>query len=185
MWIHFFQESLSGTHLEWFYQLDGTKVRNWEELATAFYKQYQYNADLAPTRTQLQGMSLGLGEGFKEYAQQWRDLAGRVQPPVTDRELVDMFLGTLSGPFFNHLIGNSSAGFTDLILTGERIEAGMKSGKIQKGASSSSEKKPFKKEVSAVYGPRRQEKPERRQYVNAVMIAKPAAAPRQNQSTQG
>ena len=31
----------------WFYQLDGTKVRNWEELATAFYKQYQYNADLA------------------------------------------------------------------------------------------------------------------------------------------
>ena len=26
LWIHFFQESLSGTHLEWFYQLDGTKV---------------------------------------------------------------------------------------------------------------------------------------------------------------
>ena len=70
-------------------------------------------------------MSLGSGEGFKEYAQKWRDLAGRVQPPLTDRELVDMFLGTLSGPFFHHLIGNSSAGFTDLILTGERIEAGI------------------------------------------------------------
>ena len=115
----------------------------------------------------------------KEYAQKWRDLAGKVQPPLTDRELVDMFLGTLSGPFFNHLIGNSSAGFTDLILTGERIEAGMKSGKIQKGASSSSKKKPFKKEASAVYGPRRQDKPERRQSVNAVVIAKPAVAPRQ------
>ena len=124
-------------------------------------------------------MSLGSSEGFKEYAQKWRDLAGRVQPPLTDRELVDMFLGTLSGPFFNHLISNSSAGFTDLILIGERIEAGMKSGKIQKGASASSEKKPFKKEASAVYGSRRQEKPERRQSVNAVMIAKPAATPRQ------
>ena len=55
----------------------------------------------------------------------------------------------------------------------------MKSGKIQKGASSSSEKKPFKKEASAVYGPRRHDKPERRQSVNAVMIAKPVAAPRQ------
>ena len=86
LWIHFFQESLSGTHLEWFYQLDGTKVHNWEELATAFYKQYQYNADLAPTRTQLQGMSLGVSEGFKEYAQKWRDLAGRVQPLLTDRK---------------------------------------------------------------------------------------------------
>ena len=101
-----------------------------EDLAAAFYKQYQYNADLAPTRVQLQNMTMRSNKGFKEYAQKWRDLAGRVQPPLTDCELVDMFLGTLSGPFFNHLIGNSSAGFTDLILTGERIEAGIKSSKI-------------------------------------------------------
>ena len=46
---------------------------------------------------------MGMGEGFKDYAQKWRDLAGRVQPPLADRELVDMLLGTLSGPFFNHL----------------------------------------------------------------------------------
>ena len=77
-------------------------------------------------------MSIVTGEGFKEYAQKWRDLVGRVQPPLADRELADMFLGTLSGSFFNHLIGSSSAGFTDLILTGERIEAGIKAGKIQK-----------------------------------------------------
>ena len=38
-------------------------------LAAAFYRQYQYNADLAPTRTQLQGMSMGASEGFKDYAQ--------------------------------------------------------------------------------------------------------------------
>ena len=71
-------------------------------------------------------------EGFKDYAQKWRDLAGRVQPPLSERELVDMFFGTLSGPFFNHLIGSSSAGFTELILTGERVEVGIKSGKNSK-----------------------------------------------------
>ena len=59
---------------------------------------------------------MGTSEGFKDYAQKWRDLAGRVQPPLSDRELVDMFLGTLSGPFFNHLIGSSLSGFTKLIL---------------------------------------------------------------------
>ena len=75
-------------------------------------------------------------EGFKEYAQKWRDFAGRVKPPLSDIELVDMFLGTLSGPFINHLIGSSSAGFTELILTGERVEVGIKSGKIQKNANS-------------------------------------------------
>ena len=78
---------------------------------------------------------MGASEGFKDYAQKWRYLVGRVQPPLSDRELVDMFLGTLSGPFFNHLIDISSAGFTELILTGERVEAGIRSSKTQKDAS--------------------------------------------------
>ena len=103
-------------------------------------------------------MSLGAGKGFKDYAQKWRDMEGRVQPPLSNRELVDMFLGMLSGLFFKHLIGSSPAGFTELIMTGERVEAGIQSGKIQKDTSSSSVKKPFtgKKEASAIYSPRGQ-----------------------------
>ena len=54
---------------------------------------------------------MGTNEGFKEYTQKWRDLAGRVQPPLTDRELVDMFMGTLMRPYFNLLIGSSSSDF--------------------------------------------------------------------------
>ena len=69
LWVHLFQDSLSGTQLEWFYQLEGTNIRNWEDLVAAFYKQYQYNADLDPTCTQLQSMNMGSSEGFKDYAQ--------------------------------------------------------------------------------------------------------------------
>ena len=143
LWVHFFQERLSGTHLEWFYQLEGTNIHTWEDLAAAFYRQYQYNADLAPTRVQLQSMTMGSNEGFKEYAQKWRDLAGRVKFPLSDRELVDIFMGTLTGPFFNHLIGSSSTRFTELILIGEQVESGIRSGKIQVVASSSTVKKKF------------------------------------------
>ena len=53
LWVHFLQDSLSGTQLECFYQLEGANVRNWEDLAATFYKQYEFNAELAPTRTQL------------------------------------------------------------------------------------------------------------------------------------
>ena len=53
LWVHFFLDSLFGTQLEWFYQLEGTNVCNWEDLDASFYKQYQYNTVLAPTRTQL------------------------------------------------------------------------------------------------------------------------------------
>ena len=122
---------------------------------------------------------MGAGEGFKDYAQKWRDLAGRFQPPLSDRELVDMFLGTLSCPFFNHLIGSSSTGFTELILIGERVEDGIQRRKIQKDTSSSSINKPFagKKEASAIYSPRGQNRAEPRQTVSSVIILRPAVAP--------
>ena len=121
-------------------------------------------------------------EGFKDYAQKWRDLAGRVQPPLSERELVDMFLGTLSGPFFNHLIGSSSAAFTELILIGEMVEAGIKSRNIQKDTSSAAIRKPFigKKEVVAVYPHRNQDRAERRPMVGDVMIPKPVPDKQRN-----
>ena len=96
-----------------------------------------------------------------------------------------MFLGTLSDPFFNHLIESSSAGFTELILTGERVEAGIKSGKIQKDASVSTATKktfPAKKEASAVYSQKSQGRTERWPTVGAVMIQNsPNDQPRGNQ----
>ena len=99
---------------------------------------------------------MGSNEGFKEYAQKWKDLAGRVQPSLTDRELVDMFMGTLTAPFFNLLIGSSSSWFTELILTGEQVESGIKSEKIPMASTSNAMKKPFigRKETNAVYGQR-------------------------------
>src|ERR1051325_11534207 len=88
-----------------------------------------------------------------------------------------MFMGTLTCPFFNHLIGNSSAKFSELILTGERIEAGIKSGKIQVESSSNAAKRSFgKKEANAVYGQKSRAKTDRAQFVGAVVISNPTPA---------
>ena len=38
LWFHFFQDSLSGTQLDWFYQLERANIHNWEDLAADFYK---------------------------------------------------------------------------------------------------------------------------------------------------
>ena len=84
-----------------------------------------------------------------------------------------MFMRTLTCLFFNHLIGNSSAGFTELILTGERIKAGIKSGKIQVESSSNAAKRSFgsKKEANDVYGQKRRDKADCTQSVGAVVIS--------------
>ena len=98
-----------------------------------------------------------------------------MQHPLTDREMVDMFMGTLTGSFFNLLIGSSSSGFTEMILTGERIERGVISGKIPMASTSNDVKKPFvgKKETNVVYGKRSHSKNDHHQSVGAVLISNP------------
>ena len=126
---------------------------------------------------------MGSSEGFKEYAQKWRDLAGRVQPPLNDREMVDMFMGTLTGPFFNLLIGSSSSGFTEMVLTGERIESGIRSGMIPMAASSNTEKKPFggKREANDVHGQKGRNKADYHQSVGTVLVSNSACMQRPQQ----
>src|SRR3954466_8767904 len=125
-------------------------------------------------------MSMAPKESFKGYAQKWRDLAGRVQPPLSDRELVDMFMGTLTDPFYNHFLGSSSSGFTDLILTGERVESGIQSGKIQIGSSSGTTQGPIsgRNEVNTMHS-QKGHKNEHHQSVGAILIS--ASAPQKDQ----
>ena len=88
-----------------------------------------------------------------------------------------MFLGTLSGPFFNHLIRSSSAGFTELILTGERVESGIKSGKTPMVVPSNFEKNPFggKKEANVVYGQEKRSRVNHNLFVGAVLVSNPTS----------
>ncbi|XP_052723746.1 uncharacterized protein LOC128193705 [Vigna angularis] len=133
--IHVFQESLAGVALNWYTHLELTRIRCWADLADAFVKQYIYNTHVAPDRLQLQNMSKKDNETFKEYAQRWRELAAQVEPPLYDREMVAMFVNTLQPPFYEHMVGNVSSNFADIIVIGERIEIGLKNGKIAYGSS--------------------------------------------------
>lgn len=95
-----------------------------------FVRHYQYNISMAPNRTQLQSLTQGPNESFKEYAQKWCELAARVQPLMMERELIDMFMGTLKGPYFYRILGSTSVVFSELVMAGERIEVGLNMGKI-------------------------------------------------------
>lgn len=142
--MHFFQDSLCGESLDWYIQLEGNHIHTWGEMVEAFLKHYQYNTDMTPNYMQLQNLTQRYGESFKEYAQRWRELAARVQTILLERELIDMFMGNLQGPYLDRMVGNTSSSFYDLVLAGERIENMIKMGKIQNSASTSSaSKKPF------------------------------------------
>jgi hypothetical protein len=192
--MYFFQDSLAGASLEWYMRLDRAHIRCWRDLAEAFVKQYQYNADMAPDRTQLQNLSLKSNECFREYAQRWRETASRVQPPMLEKEMANMFMNTLPGPYLERLVGCNASNFADVVSTGERVENYLKTYKSHNGGGSSSGvKKPFmggqKQREGGVnsassYQNRRNnfQNYHQRPYVAAVTI--PAAAPLQQQQPQ-
>lgn len=57
-------------------------------------------------------------------------MASRVRPALSDNELVDIFMGTLQGLYYEKMIGGSSTNFADMVTIGEHVENGLKSGKI-------------------------------------------------------
>ena len=97
-------------------------------------------------------------------------------------------MSTLTGPFFNLLIGSSSSGFTELILTGERVESGIKSENIQMVSTSNAMKKPCIgiKETNVMYGSRSRIKNDCHHSLRAILISIPTSSqrPRQQNNQQ-
>ncbi|XP_019416408.1 PREDICTED: uncharacterized protein LOC109327698 [Lupinus angustifolius] len=112
--IHCFQDSLVGVAMNWYIRLEKTQIRTFLDLSNAFIRQYKYNEDAAPDRTQLQSMCKKPSENFREY----------VQRSVTTN-------------------------FNALIKVGEKIEGGIKSGKISDEGSGSNKKPTFMKKKEA------------------------------------
>nr|XP_034893121.1 uncharacterized protein LOC118032519 [Populus alba] len=128
--MHLFQDSLSGAALSWYMRLDNNKIRKWKDLVDAFVKQYKYNIGIAPDRTSLSNLEKKDKESIREYAQRWRDLAAQVHPPLLDKEMVTLFSNTLKDPYYEHVMGSSAQQFTDVVAVAERVEQGIKSGRI-------------------------------------------------------
>ena len=68
-------------------------------------------------------------------AQRWHEMASRVRPTLTGTDLVDIFMGMLQILYYEKMVGSSSSNFSDLVTNGERIESGLKTGKIVDGNS--------------------------------------------------
>ncbi|XP_050916735.1 uncharacterized protein LOC127131890 [Lathyrus oleraceus] len=131
-------DSLTGASLSWYMKLERNHVQSWMDLANAFLNQYKYNLDMAPDRMQLRALSQESNESFRGYAQRWKELAARVEPPLLDKEVMELFRDTLQSPYFERMISSAASDFAHLVSIGERIENGLKSGKIQCASNSQS-----------------------------------------------
>jgi len=138
MLIHFFQDSLIGSATKWYNKFDKRSIHSWLDLARAFINQYKHMSDLVLDRLTLQNMEKKATETFTEYAQRWTDKTSQVQPPLNEKETTRMFVNTVKGPYYTHLLAGATKSFTDMVLIGEMVESAIKTGKIEVGDSSTS-----------------------------------------------
>lgn len=48
-------------------------------------------------------------------------MASRVRHSLSDTELVDIFMGTLQGLYYEKMVGSLSSNFVDIVVIEERI----------------------------------------------------------------
>ncbi|MCH97579.1 hypothetical protein A2U01_0018574 [Trifolium medium] len=110
--------------------LDRVSVSSFNDLASAFIRQYNYNSYLAPDRDELRALAQKGNESFKEYAQRWRELATQIRPPVEEKELCKLFLHTLSPFYYEKMVASVTKNFTEMVEIGMRLEEGVRQGRL-------------------------------------------------------
>jgi len=150
--IHYFQDSLTSAALKWYMNLDRAEIRTFNGLREAFVKQYKFNVDMAPDRSDLQAMTQKDDETFREYAQRWRNVATQVSPHVEKKEMTKLFLKTLSQFYYEMMVGSVPRDFSEMVNIGMRLEEGVREGRLIKESVPANSSKRKDHEVSMVKG---------------------------------
>ncbi|XP_027168644.1 uncharacterized protein LOC113768468 [Coffea eugenioides] len=128
--MRLFPKSLEGDALDWYSNLKSREVKTWLDLSTAFVKQYEFNCELAPTRTTLEGTKRKPSEDHKTYAKRWRKLAAKVEPPMIEEEIVRTFIKAHDPPYFEEIFRMTGSPFAAIINKLEEYDKFVKAWKI-------------------------------------------------------
>ena len=157
--MRLFSRSLCGEALEWFTSHETRQWPSWNALAKDFIDRFAYNVEIVPDRYSLEKMKQKPTESYREFAYRWRKEAARVRPPMTEKEIVEVFVRVQEPEYYDRIILLVGAKFAEIVKVGETIEDGLKSGKIARVSASPGSSGLIRKrreEVAAVsYGGRK------------------------------
>ncbi|XP_027101482.2 uncharacterized protein [Coffea arabica] len=128
--LRLFPESLEGDALDWYSNLKPEEVKTWLDLSNAFIRQYEYNCEIAPTRTTLEGTKRRPSEDHKTYAKRWRKIVAKVEPPMTKDEIVRTFIKAYDPAHFEKIFRMTGCSFAAIVNKLEEYDDFVRSGKI-------------------------------------------------------
>ncbi|KAK4722115.1 hypothetical protein R3W88_012348 [Solanum pinnatisectum] len=128
--IRLFSRSLKGEALEWFMSKEIKQWPSWNALAKDFIERFSYNVEFIPDRYSLERIKQNSTESYREYAYRWRREAARVRPPMTEKEIIEVFVHIQEPEYYNGMLFILGGKFNEIVKIGEAIEDGLKTGKI-------------------------------------------------------
>ncbi|XP_015164081.1 uncharacterized protein [Solanum tuberosum] len=151
MWL--FSRSLSGEALEWFTSHETRQWPSWNALAKDFIERFAYNVEIVPDRYSLEKTKQKSNESYREFSYRWRKEATRVRPPMSEKEIVEVFVRVQEPDYYDRIMLLVRSKSAEIVKVGETIEDRLRTGKITRVAAlpgSSSLLKKKREDVSSI-----------------------------------
>ncbi|KAK4710109.1 hypothetical protein R3W88_004622 [Solanum pinnatisectum] len=117
LFMRLFSRSLNGEALEWFTSQEFKQWTSWNALAKDFNEIFRHNIEKSI-------------ENYPEYALRWRKEVARVKPPMSEREITEMFIRTQKPEYYERMLYMMGQKFVETVKVGEALEDGFKTGKV-------------------------------------------------------
>ena len=93
-------------------------------------RQYEYNYEFAPIWTTLKGTKRKPSENNRIYAKRWRKLAAKVEPPMTEEEIVRTFIKSHDPSYFEEIFHMTGCSFVAIVKKLTEFDEFVNVGKI-------------------------------------------------------
>ena len=131
--LHAFPLSLIKGASRWYYSLDLSKTKVWNELAELFVDQFIFNTMINVSLKDLETTKQGVGETFSEYMTRWKGKASRMVNRPNEKNQINMIIKNLLPTYNSRFLSSHISSFGELCDCGTRIENAINNGRLEKG----------------------------------------------------
>jgi len=141
--LHAFPLSLTGGASRWYYSLNLSKTKVWNELVELFMDQFIFNTMIDVTLRDFKTTKQGVRETFSGYMMRWKGKVSRMVNRPNEKDQINMIIKNLLPSYNSWLLSLPISSFGKLCDCGTRIEDAINNGQLEKGESKPSIKKTY------------------------------------------
>ena len=122
--------SLLGNSSRWYYNLDSSKTKVWNEPVELFVDQFIFNTMIDVTLRDLKATKQGFNETFSEYMMRWKNKVSRMVNRPNEKDQINMIIKNMLPAYNKRLLSSPINSFAELCDCGTRIKDAINIGQL-------------------------------------------------------